>query len=100
MKEDILAERLKEYHKLAPFTLQRQDPDTGEWRNVGEVVRGKKAAFEKLSKMKDGDSGEWRAIPTNEAEAYRQGLKQGKEIGKSQAEDRRLPRGMVFPENL
>ena len=43
-KEDY-QDALDVLHEVLPMQLQRQDPDTGEWKNVGSCVRGQKAGY-------------------------------------------------------
>lgn len=86
-------------HKVAPYTLQRRDPHTEEWFNWGSIIHGRATAYAKLAKIKKTIlCAEWRVLPTNEAERYREGFKHGAETGKP--DDSYIPTGMYLPEHL
>jgi hypothetical protein len=87
------AQALAEAHKYGPWTLQQRD-SYGEWKNIGSSIWGRDTALEKLQEAIKSQGGDWRALPKNEADKYREGIKQGKELGGS------IPQGMYLPDRI
>jgi hypothetical protein len=85
-----------------PYNLQRRDPRTGIWRSIGKSVRGRTAANLLLNAAKKNrrageDETDFRVLPKNEADKYREGLAAGQGlIGESR---RRRPVRFV-PEHV
>lgn len=88
---------VSEAHKYGPWTLQRQDYETKEWKNIGPSIWGRREALQEMNKFMASQGGEWRVLPKNEADKYREGLKQGKEIGRRTPT---IPKGLYLPERL
>lgn len=66
---------------MLPYNLQKKDPVSGVWRNVGRSVRGRDAAYAMLERAKDStrDTGaEFRVLPKNEADKYAEGFAAGR----------------------
>ncbi len=76
---------------IGPFKLQRRGWFEGDiWRNAGRVIWGKEEAFIELERVKalpNHDAYEWRVIPHNFADHYREGLKHGLEYAKRNREE-------------
>jgi hypothetical protein len=90
-------EALRIVQELFQWVLQKRNPDTDEWESLGRPIKGRTAALEVLNKRKALDkSGEYRALPKNEADKYREGLNAGKKGNGSRS---RRPL-LALPENL
>jgi hypothetical protein len=96
-QKERFEQALAEAHKYGPYVLQHQESDSEEWKNVGRDIWGEKAAYEQLQAMLR-TSHNWRVLPKNEADKYREGFKQGREIGRQEASP--ILRGMHLPERL
>ena len=90
---DILKEEL-------PMQVQKWDQHTNQWRNLGERVRGQTAAYAALHhyKEKTGAKDEFRVLPKNEADKYREGFMHGQKAGPEEPKPRRPH--MYMPEHL
>lgn len=90
-------------HEALPMQLQKKYKKTGEWRNVGQCLRGQKAAYVELHALKaSAPKAVLRVIPKNEADKYREGLELGRKLGPEIDEERprnRRPQ-MVMPDRI
>jgi hypothetical protein len=94
-------EALDVLHEALPMQLQRQHKKTGEWRNVGECVRGQAAAYANLNDIKEREpKAVLRVIPKNEADKYREGLAHGRKLGPEEEAPKQRRPTMYMPDNL
>lgn len=90
--------------RLGPYILQKQDPDYGEWYNVGKSVRGLEAANKLLNEARERTP-ELRArvLPKLAADALREGMHLGLALAKREKREEQTKRYrplMFMPENL
>ena len=86
-------------HEHLPFQLQRQDKETGEWKNIGSCVRGQEAAYAEYHALKEkSPKAVLRVLPKNEADKYREGLLAGRKLGPETS--KRQKKSMYMPEHL
>lgn len=69
-----IQEALRIVQEHFPWVIQRKN-HSGEWESIGKPIRGRTAAFDTLNAKKKQDTRiEYRALPKNEADKYREGL--------------------------
>ena len=91
---DNTQEALRIVQEHFPWVLQKKNT-SGEWETFGKPIKGRTAAYDALNtKKKQDKSHEYRALPKNEADKYREGLNAAK-----QSPPRRRPL-LALPENL
>lgn len=101
MATDTAQDALRIVQESYPWVLQRKNEITEEWESVGRPVKGRTAAHELLNKRKSDDKRhEYRALPKNEADKYREGLSQGLRLSKSSHPKRSRRPMMALPENI
>ena len=98
-------EALRILQLKAPYVIQKKDRQTGEWKTVGNVIRGKDAALTAMAELqKTNKHSDYRMLQKNEADKYREGLSVGRRLGPEEEideerEEKRLPL-MFMPEHL
>lgn len=92
-----------------PYVLQRRSHRTGEWKNVhldpdGHVdIEGHEEAMRVLGEAKCRTSrpDNYRVLPKNEADKFREGIKAGKHLAELENKTSSwIPPSMYMPDNL
>lgn len=81
-----------------PWVMQTKDPKSGVWHDLGKPIQGRTKAYAALNDKKAKDKGrhEYRVIPKNEADKYKEGLNTVRKRAKPST---RRPL-LALPENL
>lgn len=101
MTKEQYSKLLDQVQEYLPYAVQQLHKKTGEWKTVGNCVRGREAAYVELNNMKKADpKASFRVLPKNEADKYREGIALGRKLGPEEKEPRKKLPQMYMPDNL
>lgn len=96
-------ELLDQLQEMLPYIVQRKEPGEIEWKNLEQSIRGKAPAFDRMVEIQEepgNEKAQFRVLPKNEADKYREGLAVGRLLGPEEEESRERRPLMVMPERL